>query len=266
MSTAPGRGDTVRVPRPAPPAPHGFFGRLRAAWRELFGEQRLAAIAALGLIGTMFLPWYTQTGFVVAPGRTQKVEDSLIAFQSWGFIEASILLVALAVLLLLFLRGERRAFHLPFGDGLVIAAGGAWVMFLVFYRQVDKPGGSDSGLLKTTVGVDWGIFVAFLFGALLTYAGWRIHARRRPEPLVDGDDPRTPTLEGDPTSVAGGEEITVVATAPAADERPTQAIPPDERPTRVVRRGGGSVGGRRGDGQFEGQLSFDDPDNQERLT
>ena len=263
MSTAPREGDTVRVRRPAPP-PHGVVGRLRAAWRELFGEQRLAAIAALGLIGTMFLPWYTQTGFVVSRGGTQKVEDSLIAFQSWGFIEASILLVALAVLLLLFLRGERRAFHLPFGDGIVIAAGGLWVMFLVFYRQIDKPGGSESGVLKTTIGVDWGIFVAFLFGALLAYAGWRIHAHRRPEPLLDGDDPRTRTIEGDPTSVAGGEEITTVA-APPPEERPTQAIPPDERPTRVVRRGG-TAATRRGDGQFEGQLSFDDPDNQERLT
>ena len=137
---------TPSSPRPAraQAAPR----RLRAAWRELFGEQRLAAIAALGLIVTMFLPWYTQTGFVVSPGGTQKVEDSLIAFQSWGFIEASILLVALAVLLLLFLRGERRAFHLPFGDGIVIAAGGLWVMFLVFYRQVDKPDGSESGVLQ----------------------------------------------------------------------------------------------------------------------
>lgn len=265
MSTAPGEGDTVRVPRPAPP-PRGAISRLRAAWRELFGEQRLAAIAALGLIGTMFLPWYTQTGFVLSPGGTQKVEDSLIAFQSWGFIEASILLVALAVLLLLFLRGERRAFHLPFGDGIVIAAGGLWVMFLVFYRQIDKPDGNESGVLKTTVGVSWGIFVAFLFGALLTYAGWRIHAHRRPEPLLDGDDPRTPGVEGDPTSIAGGEEITTVAAGVPVEERPTQAIPPDERPTRVVRRGGGPGGTRRGDGQFEGQLSFDDPDNQERLT
>ena len=265
MSAAPGEGDTVRVPRPAPP-PHGVVGRVRAAWRELFGEQRLAAIAAFGLIGSMFLPWYQQTVFGVGARGPEKVEDSLIAFESWGFIEASILLVALSVLLLLFLRGERRAFHLPFGDGIVIAAGGLWVMFLVFYRQVDKPGGDDGGVLKTTVGVSWGIFVAFLFGALLTYAGWRIHSRRRPEPLLDGDNPRTPGVEGDPTSVAGGEALTTVAGPVAVDERPTQAIPPDERPTRVVRRGGGSGATRRGDGQFEGQLSFDDPDNQERLT
>jgi len=268
MSPAPGEGDVTRVQRPSRRGgtssrrPDGPVGRVRAAWRELFSEQRLAGIAALGLIGSMFLPWYQQTGFLVQRSGTQKVEDSLIAFQSWGFVEASILLVALAVLFLLFLRGERRAFHLPFGDGLVIAAGGAWVMFLVFYRQVDKPSGSDTGTLKTTIGVSWGIFVAFLFGALLTYAGWRMHARRRPEPLVDGDDPRTTVLEGDPTSVAGGEEITVVA---MPEDAPTAAIPPDERPTRSLRRKQAGAVPRRGDGQFEGQLSFDDPDNQERL-
>ena len=245
-----------------PGASAGIVSRVRGAWRALDPDQRLAAIGALGLFGSMFLPWYEQTAFLAKGNSIQKSQDSLIAFQSWGFVEASILLVALAVLLLLFLRGERRAFHLPFGDGLVIAAGGAWVMFLVFYRQVDKPSGSDTGTLKTTIGVSWGIFVAFLFGALLTYAGWRMHARRRPEPLVDGDDPRTTVLEGDPTSVAGGEEITVVA---MPEDAPTAAIPPDERPTRSLRRKQAGAVPRRGDGQFEGQLSFDDPDNQERL-
>jgi hypothetical protein len=260
MSSAPREGGTAPIVRERRPAPRrGFVSRLRAAWRELFADQRLAALAALGLVASMFLPWYQQTGFAVARGGAEKIEDSLIAFESWGFVEASILLVALAVLLLLFLRGERRAFHLPFGDGIVIAAGGLWVMFLVFYRQVDKPGGDESGTLKTTIGVSWGIFVAFLLGALLAYAGWRIHVHRRPEPLLDGDDPRSPAVEGDPGSIAGGEAVA----PPPEDERPTQAIPPDERPTRIVRRAPGS---RRGDGQFEGQLSFDDPDNQERLT
>ena len=152
------------------------------------------------------------------------------------------------MLLLLFLRGERRAFHLPFGDGLVIAAGGAWVMFLVFYRQVDKPDGSDSGTLKTTIGVSWGIFVAFLFGALLTYAGWRMHARRRPEPLVDGDDPRTPVLEGDPTSVAGGERDHDVVARPTT-ARPSRSRRTSARRARCARsrpRRGAATGSSRG--------------------
>jgi len=49
------------------------------------------------------------------------------------------------------------------------------------------------------------------------------------------------------------------------EDAPTAAIPPDERPTRSLRRKQAGAVPRRGDGQFEGQLSFDDPDNQERL-
>ena len=50
------------------------------------------------------------------------------------------LLVSVAVLALLFARGERRAFHLPGGDGVVVLLAGAWVAVLVFYRMFDKPG------------------------------------------------------------------------------------------------------------------------------
>jgi hypothetical protein len=235
---------------------HGAGARVRRAWRELRSEQQLAAVAALGLVVSMFLPWYQQTGFVVRRGGTDKVEDSLIAFQSWGFVEASILLVAIGVLVLLFARAERRAFHLPFGDGPVIMAAGAWTMFLVFYRQVDKPDGDESGALKTTIGVSWGIFVAFLLGALLTYAGWRIAQRHAPEPVVDGDDPRTRRVEGDPASVAGPPDP---RDAPAAIAAPPAARPAGP-PQTAAARGRRRPGERRSDGQFEGQMSFDDPD------
>lgn len=261
MSTTP-----LREGSPSP----GLGARVRGAWRELHAEQQLAALAAIGLVLSMFLPWYQQTGFVVRRGGTDKVEDSLIAFQSWGFVEASILLVTLGVLVLLFARAERRAFHLPFGDGPVIMAAGAWTMFLLFYRQIDKPDGDESGALKTTIGVSWGIFVAFLLGALLTYAGWRITQRHRPEPVVDGDDPRTRRVEGDPTSVAGPPDPRAAATQVAgmrSDDAPTAPIAPSERPTRPIgrpqtsaARGRGRPGTRGSEGQFEGQMSFDDPD------
>jgi len=118
----------------------GYVARVRAAWAALTGEQRLAAIAALGLIVSMFLPWYT----------TSADDHSYSAFGVWSFVEASILLVAIGVLGLLFARGERRAFHLPGGDGLVLMAAGGWCMFLDFYRQLDKPNIDAS---RGTVGV-----------------------------------------------------------------------------------------------------------------
>ena len=240
----------------------GLGPRLRGAWHELYAEQQLAAVAALGLIASMFLPWYQQTGFVVTRDGTEKVEDSLIAFQAWGFVEASILLVTLGVLVLLFARAERRAFHLPFGDGPVIMAAGAWTMFLVFYRQIDKPNGNESGALKTTIGVSWGIFVAFLLGALLAYAGWRITLRHRPEPVVDGDDPRTARIEGDLTSVPTPPDprdagVLGELQGPPGSERP--AHPPVEPATSAARRRR-RPGARGSDGQFEGQMSFEDND------
>ena len=58
------------------PAAHseapGLSARVRGAWRELHPEQQLAALAALGLVGTMFLPWYQQTGFVVAAAGPRR--------------------------------------------------------------------------------------------------------------------------------------------------------------------------------------------------
>ncbi len=237
MSTAPAPRPRRAAAGPDSPRAGAVATRIRRAWRALYGEQRLAAVAAIGLIGSMFLPWYAQT---VVTGAGRKVEDSLIAFQVWSFVEASILLVAVAVLALVFARGERRAFHLPFGDGIVLLTGGAWVMFLVFFRQLDKPNVSEPGAASVSMGVSWGIFVAFAFGALLASAGWRMHSLRRPEPAIDGDDPRTAGMEGDAASVVS---------VPDPDAARAHGLAPDEAPTAVRRRGGRPGGAEpRGEG------------------
>ncbi|HSD78294.1 MAG TPA: hypothetical protein VLA98_12855 [Solirubrobacteraceae bacterium] len=219
-------------------------GRVGRAWRALQPEQRLAAVAAILLLLSMLLPWYQVTTSFSVGGRpaTQTVSHS--AFGAYSFVEAAIFLVAVAVLVLLFARGERRAFHLPGGDGAVIVAAGLWTMFLVFYRQLDKPDIEQSGAVAGTVGVAWGIFVAFLLGALLAYAGWRIRATHVAEPPADDVTPPAPGIPG-------------------------RAAGPPERPDHVATRGPAArstrAGGRRGaDGgappgpPIEGQLSFDE--------
>ena len=67
----------------------------------------------------MLLPWYQETGNAIVDGKLASLADSKNAFQVYSFVEASIFLVALGVLALLFARGERKAFHLPGGDGTV---------------------------------------------------------------------------------------------------------------------------------------------------
>jgi hypothetical protein len=161
--------------------------RARAAWKALAPEQRLAGFAALALFGTMFLPWYEKS--VAFRGRF--VRDTLTAFGAFSFVEAAVLLVAGGVLALLFARGERRAFHLPGGDGVVILAAGTWAALLIVWRFFDKPdlSGKAAG---ATVGLEWGIFVALGAAIGLALAGNRVRAARRPEPPLHPAPPEPP--------------------------------------------------------------------------
>ena len=86
-------------------------------WRRLNFEQRVAGIGALLLIVSTFGPF--------------------------SFVEAAIVLIGPAVLLLLRKRAEGREFHIPFGDGTVIAAAGAWSGVLIAIRLFDRPLGQN---------------------------------------------------------------------------------------------------------------------------
>jgi hypothetical protein len=143
----------------------------------------LAAAAAVGLFATMLLPWYQQNAVVSAARAQPLVSRNLNAFAVFSFVEAAVLLVAVAVLVLLYARAEGRDFHLPGGDGAAIFAGGVWTALLLVLRLFDKPGITHNGV-AANVGIQWGIFFALAAAGLLAYAGSRIRAARRPGPPV----------------------------------------------------------------------------------
>jgi hypothetical protein len=155
--------------------------RLSSAWRALTPDQRLAGAASAALFVTMFLPWYQQNAVVNSPRATPLQSRNLNAFQVFSFVEAAVLLVALAILYLLFARGERRSFQLPGGDGTVVFAAGIWVALLLILRLFDKPGITTHGI-AANVGIQWGIFFALAAAGLLAVAGSRMRAGARPEP------------------------------------------------------------------------------------
>ena len=107
-------------------------------WRRLNFEQRLGGVGALLLIVSTFGPF--------------------------SFVEAAIVLLAAAVLLLLYRRAQGREFHVPFGDGVVIAAAGAWAGFLIVVRLFDRPLGQN--------------LLALVCAAILVLAGLRERAKR----------------------------------------------------------------------------------------
>jgi hypothetical protein len=199
--------------------------RVGHAARALSPEQRLAGIAALALLASMFLPWYEKT---TVPARGAGfVTDTVSAFGVISFVEAAVFLVSAGVLALLFARAERRAFHLPGGDGTVIVAAGAWAALLIFYRVFDRPDVTGNA---GTVGIQWGFFVAFIAAGALALAGRRLRAAQVPEPPLRQAEPRA---ERPPTDV-------------------TTPMPSDAAPARQAR----PTGGREAKTE---QLSLEDP-------
>lgn len=191
--------------------------RIVRSWEGLDAEQRRGALAALALLATMFLPWYEKS---VAVGN-DFVRDSVSAFGDVSFIEASIFLVSAGVLALLFFRGERRAFHLPGGDGTVIFAAGAWAAFLLFWRVFDRP---DVGGRGATVSIQWGFFLAFVAAGTLAFVGVRLRARHAAEP-TRAQDPTTRVEPTPPPETA--------LTTTARPRRRRRAAAPDA-PTRIA--------------------------------
>jgi hypothetical protein len=210
------------VNAPAPEARPQGLGRVGAAWKRLGSEQRRAAFAAIGLFVSMLLPWYEKSFFT---GKGAVRHDNLNAFGAFSFVEAAVLLVAAGVLAMLFARGERRAFHLPGGDGTIILVAGGWAALLIVWRLFDKPGVSGSAR-GATIGLQWGIFVALLAAGVLAWTGARLRAARRPEPALR---PRRP-------EPAPGEPVEVHI----PDDRPhleeTKVMPEREAPTEQAPR------------------------------
>ncbi len=132
-----------------------FVRRAVRAARLLNFEQRAAAAAALLLIVSTFGPF--------------------------SFVEAGELLLALGVLGLLLARAEGKRFHLPFGDGTVIAAAGLWAGALIVARLLDRPLGQN--------------LLAMACAAILFLAGARERAKRPPDDVPE-DAPGGPPKVG----------------------------------------------------------------------
>jgi hypothetical protein len=113
------------------------------SWRRLNPEQRAAGAGAVLLIVSSIGPF--------------------------SFVEAAIVLVGLGVLYLLKKRADGEPFHLPFGDGTIVAAAGFWAGFLIVVRLFDRSLGQ--GLL------------ALLCAAIVVLAGLRERAKRPADDL-----------------------------------------------------------------------------------
>ena len=200
--------------------PGDVLRRIAAAPRALASDQQLAGLAALALLVSMVLPWYEKS--VVGPRGDRFVSDTVSAFGAVSFVEAAVFLVSAGVLVLLFTRAEGREFELPGGDGTVIFGAGLWATLLIFWRVFDRPDVAGDG---STVGIQWGFFVAFVAAGALASAGWRMRSHERssrPAP-PQRRRPRPPAVPEDEPTVR----------RPPPDEEPTARQTPDAAPDRL---------------------------------
>jgi hypothetical protein len=205
--------------------------RLLNAWGALGRNQRLAAGVSLALFVSMLLPWYSKTTTVVVKGTASSTEQHLSAFGAFSFVEAAALLVSVGVLAMLFARAERRDFQLPGGDGLIVTIAGAWVAILIFYRLFDKPGLQGNQKFVSTVGLQWGIFIALLLALGLAYAGRLIRAGERGAPPLSRADRPAPDPATRPAYEAREEDATEgIALAPAPTTPAARQARRGERP------------------------------------
>ncbi len=182
----------------------------------MHSEQRLAAVAALALLVTMFFPWY---GLQSLNRKTGVIySHNISAFGDVSFVEAAVFLVAAGVIAIVLARAEGREFQLPGGDGTIVMIAGCWAALLIFYRVFDRPSGGGY-----PVGIEWGFFLAFVAAGAIAYSGWRMRAGERPEPPLRR--PRAPR----PPPPAPDAEPTVLATVPPRRRR-TAPGPARERP------------------------------------
>jgi hypothetical protein len=209
------------------------IGRVRRAFGVLAPEQRRVVLAAALVLASMLLPWYSKTTNAITKSGLANAHESKMAILVPSFVEASIFLVSIAVLVLMFARGERKAFHLPFGDGIVVSAAGAWVGFLVFYRFIDQPAGGTSKNLAYSYDLSWGIFFGLIAAAFLVYAGTRLRLANVAEPPLPGEGPTTVVPQAAPTKVddtRAAREERERRRAERAARRGQDVPPPPPRP------------------------------------
>jgi hypothetical protein len=141
-----------------------------------------------------------------AEQRAAAVGAVLLAVSTFGpfsFVEAAELLIAIGVLALLRARAHGKRFHLPFGDGSVIAAAGIWAGALIVVRLFDRPLGQN--------------LLALACAAILVLAGLRERAKRPPDDLPA--EHQTPPIRRRPRPPARRSR---------AGEDETEPLPPPE--------------------------------------
>jgi hypothetical protein len=144
------------------------FDRSRLSTGEL-----IAGIAGLVLLIDLWFKWY---GVKVSGGggllKGFSIGVSANAWESFGFIDIVLFVVALIAIGVAVLRALDRVPDMPFPPATLLTIAGGLALLLILYRTIDTPVDTQ-GVEGIDVTRKFGLWLGLLSAAALTYGGWR---------------------------------------------------------------------------------------------
>lgn len=153
------------------------LAKMRRVFESLSRQQRIAVLAALVLVLSELLPWYSGS-LVLAEGTALplRIGDQRSGLGAFSLVELALLITSVSILTLIYLRTEGlHKFTLPISDSTLITGAGLWSVLLIIYRMFDRPEVQLKGI-SLELGLSWGVFIALGAAALLAITGLRWHS------------------------------------------------------------------------------------------
>jgi hypothetical protein len=213
----------------------------------------IAGIAGLVLLVDLWFKWY---GVKVSGGggllKGFSIGVSANAWQSFGFIDIVLFLVALIAIGVAVLRALDRLPEMPYPPATLLTLAGGLAVLLILFRIIDTPVDTQ-GVQGIDVTRKIGVWLGLLSAAALTYGGWRAMQESGASFADLGAGGRT---RGTAPATGGGAAAAASPTAPTTQMAPTDPGVP----------GGGAAGvspGKEGPGAPHPGTSTGGPDDED---
>ena len=141
--------------------------------------EKIAGVAAVALVLSLFAPWYSLQERGVATGSSRFRDDApgLSGWEAFAVIDILLLGLGVAVVAPLAARALSRPVKLPAPGSVVVLAAGALAALLIALRLIDQPDGGVSPRLLERLGLEITPFFAWIglaLAGLIAFGGWRL--------------------------------------------------------------------------------------------
>jgi outer membrane biosynthesis protein TonB len=180
--------------------------------------EKIAGVAAVLLFIDMFLKWYGVKG----------VDITISAWKVFSYTDLLMLLLILAALALVFIRGSGRTVQLPASLPLIVAGLGALTAIVVLLRLFDQPGPNELVTVRLFAYIGFLLVLAITYGAI--QAGGGVDTMRaEAEALTPNAPAGGSSGSGEPPRPAGASSV-AEPQGPPPPAAPAAPAPPPAAP------------------------------------